>query len=380
MRSLKSRLLGYGAVAVFGIAVVVGCSASGDTGDLTQAAPTEPTDNGGKQLGQSAPSTDQPSTTDNSTDGTEPEHIGSSDGGPSTPTTKDAGPSAPDPGQACPTIDYIFKRTCGVCGSQEARCFANDAGTGGFVGPYNDCHDEKVGGCVAGSTDEVACGDCGTAKRTCNKACVWTQSSCAGQPTNHCTPGAIELTNASCSGNTFSQRTCSGTCSWSYFSQTCSPPPTFVAVPPSVGSTNSAMVQFTSTKTTARLPSYYYTCPITAAFTTATPYTYMEVRNTNPKAVTVTISNSTYQNGPAIYGVRAVYAGSAIPTSDSDRKNCKDNKFTTGTFTTTMTGISIPANSSVQVYMGAYDAYDPTDPTDSTGTMMFNVKTESVAP
>ncbi|MDF2695842.1 MAG: hypothetical protein K0S65_4225, partial [Labilithrix sp.] len=282
----------------------------------------------------------------------------------------------------------IFKRSCGMCGTQEAVCLANaDNSAGGTVSPYGECKNQVVNGCLPGSTEDVACGNCGTQKRTCNNYCAWSQTACTGQPTNSCTPGSVELLSAGCNANTYRQKSCKASCTWDNISATCTAPPTFVLVPPTAGGVTSTIAVLSESKTNARMSSG--TCPLTIT-TTVTPYAYIEVRNTNPKAATVSIYNSQATGGPVIDTVMVAYKGTAIPTSEAARKACTGSYNDYGTSSLTGDGafasldgtraVTIPANSSVQVYFAAYYAYDSSDPTESTGMIKLNVKTESIAP
>ena len=389
MRSLKSGLFGCVVAGLLGTFAVVGCSASGDTGDIgdltTNTDPTEGDDTGGSVLPPSNPDDgDDDEPTGDAGKGTTKKDAGKKDAG------KDAGPPPPDPGAACATANQIFKRTCGTCGTQEAVCLANeDGGPGGVVSPYGECKNQVVNGCLPGSTEEIACGNCGTQKRTCNNYCAWSNNgSCSGQPTNSCTPGSVELVSAGCDANLYRKRSCEAACTWTNFSQTCSAAPTFVLVPPTDGGVNSTIAILNSTKTIARISG---SCPSATVSTTAvTPYNYIEVRNTNPKAVTVSIFNSQATGGPVIDTVMAAYDGTTIPSTEAARKACKAGVGDYGTTALTGSGsfasldgtraVTIPANSSVQVYFASYYAYDASDPAESTGMIKLNVKTESVAP
>jgi hypothetical protein len=383
MRSIKSGLLGVAVAGLLGAFAVVGCSASGDTGDIGgPATDNDPTEPGAVLPGASDEEDDPPAKDGGKKDAGK--DSGKKD------AAKDAGPPPPAEGTVCKTPNEIFKRTCGNCGKQEAVCLADTSGTAGTVSPYGECTNQVVNGCSPGSTEDIPCGNCGTMKRTCNNYCAWSNATCTGQPAQSCTPGSVELLSAGCNANEYRQKSCKATCTWDNVSLTCSAPPTFVLVPPTAGGVNSTIAVFSSTKTTARMPSYG-TCPLTAAIsTTITPYTYIEVRNTNPKAVTVSLYNSQATGGPIIDTVMAAYDGVAIPTTEAARKACKGSMGDYGT--SALTGdadfasldgtkaITIPANSSVQVYFASYYAYDASTPGESTGMIKLNVKTETVAP
>jgi hypothetical protein len=88
--------------------------------------------------------------------------------------------------------------------------------------------------------------------------------------------------------------------------------------------------------------------------------------------------------------VMTAYPGTAIPTTEAARRACTGGYSDFGT--TALTGdddfasldgtkaVTIPANSSVQVYFASYDPFDASNPNATTGMLKLNVKTESVAP
>ena len=221
MRSLKSGLLGCLVAGLFGTFAVVGCSASGDTGDFGDlSTDTDPTEE--ESTGTALPPSN-PDTNDES-NGSSKADAGKKDAGKDAgkDAAKDAGPPPPDPGAACAKANDIFKRSCLTCGTQEAVCLANADGTsGGTVSPYGECKNQVVDGCLPGSTEEIACGNCGTQKRTCNAFCGWSVGQCTGQPASSCTPGSVELLSAGCDANTYRQKTCKTTCTWDNISATC---------------------------------------------------------------------------------------------------------------------------------------------------------------
>src|SRR5690606_2401896 len=100
-------------------------------------------------------------------------------------------------GDPCSTPNQIFKRSCGLCGTQEAICLTSESGSN-FVSPYGECTGQVLDGCMPGTVEEAPCGNCGTQKRTCNQYCAWSTGSCQNQPPDHCTPGSVELLSAGC--------------------------------------------------------------------------------------------------------------------------------------------------------------------------------------
>lgn len=389
MRSLKSRLFGFGVAAFFGTIVVVGCSASGSDEDLTATDANEP-DTGGNK----------PITNENDGDETDPKDAGKKDAGKDAgkdaakdAAPKDSGAPAPDEGDDCSNVNDVIERACGMCGKQQALCVANSNGTGGTVAAYGACNNQKVDGCVPGTVEDVTCGNCGTQKRTCSNSCGWTFSTCTGQPANSCPAGSVEFTNVSCdpgNPNLYRSRSCQSTCQWDNFPNTCSVPPTFITVPSTVGAINGTLTKLDPAVTTPRIAG---TCPVTSITTTSTAYSYVEVRNTNPKAVTVSLYHSKVTGGSVLDTIIAAYDGTSVPTSDTARKACKvkvgdttsssspvylltgSNSSFASIDTTGTTQLTIPANSSIMVYSAAYSSI-----LSAVTPIIVNVRTESVAP
>lgn len=368
MRSLKSRLFGFGVAAFFGTIVVVGCSASGGDGDLSNIDGTDPEADASKIL---------PSTPEDGEDtGTKPKDAGKSDAGKKDASTKDAttAPPSPETGDACTTVDDEFTRACGMCGVQEALCLADLK-----VSDYGVCKNQKVNGCVPGTTEEIACGNCGKVTRTCSKYCEWTQGGCSGQPANSCSPGSVEFTDASCgTANTYKFKTCQNTCQWGNLTTSCAAPPTTLQAPPTAGSTNTSLVVLNAAQTMSRIP-YTSTCPISASttFGTAmTAYTYIEVKNPNPKATSVAIyTTKDPSTSTSITSYLTAYDGASPPAAnDTARRACKGKADTTAL--TYPLKVTIPANASVSVLIQASSATSVV----GTGTLMLNVLTETVAP
>ena len=61
--------------------------------------------------------------------------------------TVDVGKPPPAAGSACTTIGEIFKKGCGLCGTQEAVCESTKV-----VSAYGFCQGEVANGCAPGST------------------------------------------------------------------------------------------------------------------------------------------------------------------------------------------------------------------------------------
>lgn len=388
MRSVTSCLVGVAAAGLLGTCLVVGCSADGTAGDFDEPTRgTTPTDPASSQLPASSNGGGEtPSLTDA---GKRPD---AGKPGVKADAGKDAAPPAPEEGEPCATPNVIFKRSCQLCGTQEAVCLASEDGGPNQVSPYGDCTNQVKDGCEPGTEEESPCGDCGTLKRTCGNKCTWTSTACLNQPQDHCTPGAVELLTAGCPADQYRQKVCKPTCIWDNVSAVCSAAPSYVLVPATPGSTNSTIAVLRSTQTAGRL--FLGSCPGGSYSTIAsvlTPYAYVEVRNTNPKAVTVSIYNSQASaTSPIIDTIMAAYDGVAIPSTDAERKKCikgvADDGNTALTGNTTFASldgaraVTIAAGASVQVYFASYPAYDASSPKTSTGMVKLSVRTESVAP
>ncbi|MBX3210083.1 MAG: hypothetical protein KF764_33945 [Labilithrix sp.] len=282
--------------------------------------------------------------------------------------SKDAGAPvwAPAPGEWCPTVDQIIKRTCGLCGSQEAVCLLNlDGGAGGVVSDYNACAGEVVGGCLPGSTTTEPCGNCGTLTRTCNKFCGWQAGSCQNQPVDACTPTLHDYTSAGCvDAGTFRERKCSNACSWIGYSATCRPLDFELAVSSSVGTEVSGIFPLRASLVDKRLTG---SCPGgTLSSTTNHPYLYVELVNASDKVVTVSVWNTqATSTGPIIDTLMAAYPGSARPSSDDERRACSKgiNDYCPSgapcgssdwAGLTGANAVAIPAFGSAVIWFGAY--------------------------
>jgi len=363
-----------------GTVAFAGCSADGttETDGVTDQKPTDPGSS------QGLPASSNSGGDDGDVDaGTGPKKdAGKAD------AQADAGPPPPVAGDPCTKIDAIVEKQCGACGKQSTVCLADDAGAAtGHWSVYSDCIGELAGGCVPGTVENEACGNCGTRVRTCSKYCGWSNGACTGQPVDSCPPESVDLTSAGCSAaNTFRSRSCKADCTYNPFNATCDAPPTTVNIAPTIGSVSSTIAVLTSAKVISKLTG---SCPnATPSTTLTTPYTYIQVKNTLAKSATVSIYNSVASGGVVFDTTLASYEGNVSPTADAARKACDKGVGTFGT--TALTGdsrfasldntrkVTIPAGGTVSVYVAAKKAYDATKPTESTGPVKLNVKTETL--
>lgn len=361
MSSLKSGLATIAFAGLCGTFAVVGCSADG-TGILDLSGGDQP-----EEAGAQLP-TGNPEAGDEAVDAGKPKDAGKEAAPP------DAGPPPPVAGTPCTAVNEIKKKKCGACGTQETVCLADTSGA--KWSEYGLCTGEVAGGCIPGIAIDQACGNCGTQKKTCSTSCVFTTSTCAGQPPMSCVPGSIELSGAGCpSADVFLQRTCSATCTPGNFGGSCVAPPTSIAVGPTVGSISSTIAILTADNLLPRFNGF--SCPASAsAFSTtiSTPYAYVQVTNPLAKAVTVTIATVLAPGGTTFGTSLAAYDGATGPTDAAGRMACLKTGYSTSSFTSLAATKAVPiaAGGTVSVYVGAYAAA-------SVGKVKLDVQTLTIA-
>lgn len=339
-----------------GAALVVGCSADGSSNAFaTSGGPAEPS-----QPGATLP----------------PPSAGSSDGdggalGAKPDAGKDAGPALPAPGDPCSKVNQIFERPCGACGEQSAICLPAEGGAP-RVSDYSACTGELAGGCVPGATDSVACGNCGTQKKTCTASCTWSTSTCAAPP-GACKAGTTEYTIAGCAmASTYRARTCSAACAWSSYSACAAPVnENVVDVNPTAGLWSTAQVTLSASKVAPAL-DWDGGCPVTSLVPGSFPYTYLEIRNTTGKRATVSVSSSTPAGVSDLYVTFAAYGLPIAPSSDAARLACTHGPEEEIDF------VEIEPGASVVVLVQAYDTYDAAYPEETTGVLNVLVSTYSL--
>lgn len=359
----RSRLFLTSLITSSALALVVACSANGSGDDLIpqtdEAGATEPTPTGAVLPGSTVPdATVEDASKDAAKDAGKDAAKDASDSG------VDAGKPSPNEGDACATLDEIFSRMCGACGTQEALCLPKADGTPGVVSSYSGCANELATGCIPGTTENEACGNCGTRARTCTKYCAWTAGACTGEPVNSCSPTAQDYTSAGCpTAGTLRTRACNGVCSWSSWSPTCGGLDFKLVAPATVGESVSGIFPLRAQVSGKRMSG---TCP-NGYFSTTTnhPYAYVEV--VNPTATTLTLSawNTLAQTGgPIIDTLMTWYPGNVKPADEAARKMCaKGVADSCGTLPcgdykwaglTATNAITIAPSGSVLVYFGSY--------------------------
>jgi len=298
----------------------------------------------------------------------------------------DAGKPAPNPGDACKTLDEIFDRSCGACGKQQAICLANADGTVGTVSEYSICANELAGGCVPGTVEDEACGNCGTRKKTCTAYCAWTTTACAGEPANSCTPQTQDYSTAGCpTAGLFRTRACSETCAWSSFSLSCEPLDFQLVVAGAPGTSVSAVYPLRATMADKRLTG---SCP-TGTLSTTTNHPYVYVRLVNPTDQTLTLSawnTAATTGGPVIDTLMTWYASAAKPADDAARKACVKSVVdgcpsglpcgdTKWAGLTAANAVTLPPFGSATLFFGSY--YAATSSSPSEGNVKLVVRTDA---
>ncbi len=283
----------------------------------------------------------------------------------------DASPPPPAPGQSCTTVDQVFTRTCGACGTQSALCFSSDGGAG-IVSEYNPCSGEVQGGCTAGTAEELACGNCGTQKRKCSTSCVWSVGTCV-EAAAACKAGTVEYSPAGCpSASTYRMRTCQGTCAWTPYSACAAPVnETVVDVAGTVAQTTTRVVNLSAAQMAAGLEEDG-TCPVAYLEVGNYPFRYVELRNLTGKAATVAISISAAANSDDLYPLFATYTLPIVPMTQAERLACVAGP------TDYTANVTIPVGQSILVYVSSYYEYDPSYPSESTGDVTLAVRTVSL--
>jgi hypothetical protein len=341
MRSFKSALFTFAIAGFAGMVAVIGCSADGTT-DAIDESGTEPSDEGGNQLPPSNPTT--------SSSGSTSKDAGK-DSAPKTDAGKDAGPPPPKEGDPCTVKDTVYTEACGKCGKSQAICL--DSGGGVLkVSPYGACLGE-TGVCEPGTTQQAACGNCGTLTQTCNNYCAWTSSQCTGQPTNSCAPNTTEYTTAGCAVNLYRNRTCDTTCVWSGFSTSCAAPNNAnkLNIATTVNGNATGSYSLKSTQVSKRQP--LYGCGASASLSTTTdhPYEIIELTNTTAKTATVSVTGT---GTPVIESTIAAYPNALPPTDDNSLKACTTVDWGYSTAYPDITGITIAAGAKILIRVQAY--------------------------
>jgi len=362
MRTALSRLASIAATFLVGAAAFVGCSANGTSGaGLPTSDPT------------TTPPPDQTKLPPSSSSGDPGDHDAGKDSGKADAATPaDAGPPTPNPGDPCPKVDEVFKRSCGACGTQTALCFSEDGGAAA-VSDYSTCTGEVVGGCLAGTIANVACGNCGTQKKVCTTLCTWNTTGCS-QSTNACKAGVLEYTTVGCpTANTYRQRTCQALCSWGSYTTCTSPANDLVLdINGVVGQTAALGITLAATQMATGIPTGG-TCPAASLLAGAYPYAYVEIKNGTAKQATVAVYTSVPAGGTSIYPILAGYKVPFVPGDDVARLLCAY-----GPSSGTMSNIIIDAGTSMLVYLRSYYIYNAASPAQTTGAINVNVRTDTL--
>jgi hypothetical protein len=341
------------------LATVAACAADGDAPDLeTTADPPVSTEVGAKLPSPSNPAAGG----DGGSAG------GLLDSGASGETP--APPSA-KPGEPCAKIDEIYTRACGACGKQTALCFSEDGGAP-VVSEYSACAGEVPGGCLAGTVEDVPCGNCGTQKKTCDSTCKWFTAACV-QPPGACKEGAVEYTVTGCpTTNTYRHRSCALGCAWSSYSACAAPANDVVVdVNPTVSLLSTTSVTLSVAQLDAGIPTGG-TCPAATLLAGDFPYAYIEVRNTTGKQARVLVSTSTPAGGRYLNVSLVGYKVPFVPSGEDARKACSNGP------SASLPNLILEPGTSMLVYVRSWSAHNPSNPAQSTGLINVNVRTDAL--
>lgn len=331
--------------------VALGCSSSG-----SDETPNETPDTGSPAV-DAAPPSDTGAPADTGADADAPADAGSvqdatigdatvpdaSGDAMSDATVRDGGTDAApvDAGPICRTGNDFEERSCGVCGRQSRICRTQADGGLGWA-DWSYCNGQLDGGCTPGTEPDggLACGNrCGRQRAVCQNDCSYAYGSCIAPPGAVCDKGTSTWTqdDAGCTDPTHGRRrSCLNDCSWGTWSD-CEPYFTLrdggTTSAANLVITNdtvqSAVRTFSSAATLPLLPapfSGYGSCPLTASFSSVTPYVYVTVGNATAAARTVSLwaSGASVDGGAAssIDTVSAVYPTATAPTVEADRRAC----------------------------------------------------------
>jgi hypothetical protein len=369
--------------AVVSVGCAAACAATGTADSFTEnvgaSNPTEPTPPASLPA-RDDPATDVPVDAGEDAGKDAGKEAGAKDGSVG-PLDAGADVWAPDPGEPCPVANAIVKRSCGLCGTEEAVCLADpDGGSGGTVSAYGPCYGQVQDGCVPGTTTTEACGNCGTLTKTCSKFCGWSTSACQ-QPPNTCTPTTHEYTKAGCGADTYRTHECTSACTWTNYSATCGPLDFELTVASTVGAQVSGIYPLTASLAGKRLTG---ACPTgTLSTTTKHPHQYVELVNKTDKVIVASVWNAQAPGGPIIDTMMASYAGSNRPGTDAERKACQkgaEDACPSGLGCTDsfagLRDVSIPAFGSTLIWFGSY--YEASGFGSSEGDVKLVVRTDSV--
>lgn len=106
-------------------------------------------------------------------------------------------------------------KACGKCGTATRTC-----SSGGTWNEWSACAGEKTfTSCTVGEVRATECGKCGTQKDTCDPVtCEWLTGACLGEGV--CAKGEVDVTAASCPVvGEVRERTCSDKCAWGAYGE-----------------------------------------------------------------------------------------------------------------------------------------------------------------
>jgi hypothetical protein len=275
-----------------------------------------------------------------------------------------------NPGDPCSTLDKVYSKPCGLCGSMEATCIFP-----GKLSGFGPCHGE--GECTPDASQACGTQSCGT--RTCEKTCSWSIT-CAEPAVIECDSGTSEVDAAGCGPFTFHSRTCDK-CTWTPFSACVDPNKNQMTVPATVGGGASKTWTVADGEVGDRPQN---ACGVNANLYPFSPQFRVAVELTNPTALTATVS--IYQSkaaGATDYQMRMWAYKSIAPPGDVSALVACDwgvadtciagNPCGNGATVnyTGLSGVAIPAGGRILVYSSA--AAPP-----FSGDFVLNVRTDAL--
>jgi hypothetical protein len=314
----------------------------------------------------------------------------------SSPPIVDAAPDAFDgghapTGSACATANAVQSRLCGRCGTEKRLCAASASGDAGAVWlDWGQCLGERADAGLPNTQISFDCERCGKKITTYDSNCNSSVGMCQPAVDAECETGTEEwVLGLSCNAPLGRSRTCSNACKWDTASD-CSayanPNRLAIATLSDAGSNIvSATFTYISNPKIKRLVGVRdLNCPIAEqAFPQGdlTSYAYVEVQN--PTSSTAEISLWHTKDDTQM----AVYAGSSLPASEAERRNCipgtMANDYCPAALkalcapagqgsTAGVASVTIPPNGSITVYNGVYSPFIGSIP------FVLNVRTDSL--
>lgn len=242
-----------------------------------------------------------------------------------------------------------------------------------------------AGVCTPFTTRSVPCGICGTKTEVCQTDCQYAAGACTDEKVGGCRPGFVKTSTVGCTGGEVTSQVCDSTCTFGSVGP-CGPPGT-LTIAATVGGVVSS--DFTLTPLSDQIETIigdpYNECP-TAIQPRKTSYSWVKL--INPTSATAKVS--AWESRPDgattdLDTIAAWYDRTTIPVTTDERRQCTNwtsNNCTSPpcfgneypgfvNYSRNDSRITIPPNSFVMVYTGAYHP-------DETGTYTLNARTDAL--